>query len=103
MGLRALLKGPTAVQILWWPHQGSNRRPRGSKSSSLTATLQAAHERVSIFKIPPIIRKLIASHFYRFIFLYRNKLEAEYFLVCLMPLSTDLISLCVVVLPRRAA
>ena len=24
VGLRALLKGPTAVQILSWPHQGSN-------------------------------------------------------------------------------
>ena len=42
MGLRALLKGPTAVQILSWPHQGSNRRPCGSKSSLLTTMLQAA-------------------------------------------------------------
>ena len=42
VGLRALLKGPTAVQILSWPHQGSNHRPCGSKSSSLTTTLQAA-------------------------------------------------------------
>ena len=42
MGLRALLKGRTAVQILSWPHQGSKHRPCGSKSSSLTATLQAA-------------------------------------------------------------
>ena len=42
MGLKALLKGPTAVQILLWPHQGSNHRPCGSKSSSLTTTLQAA-------------------------------------------------------------
>ena len=42
MGLRAVLKGPTAVQILSWPHQGSNHRPCGSKSSSLTTTLQAA-------------------------------------------------------------
>ena len=33
MGLRALLKGPTAVQILSWPHQGSNQRPCGPKSS----------------------------------------------------------------------
>ena len=42
MGLRALLKGPTAVQILLWPHQGLKYRPCGSKSSSLTTTLQAA-------------------------------------------------------------
>ena len=42
VGLRALLKGPTAVQILSWPHQGSNHQPCGSKSSSLTTTLQAA-------------------------------------------------------------
>ena len=41
MGLRALLKGPTAVQILSWPHLGSNHRPCGSKSSSLTTMLQA--------------------------------------------------------------
>ena len=28
MGLRAMLKkGPTPVQILSWPHQGSNHRP----------------------------------------------------------------------------
>ena len=38
VGLRALLKGPTAVQILAWPHQGSNHRPYGFKSSSLTST-----------------------------------------------------------------
>ena len=37
-----MLMGPTAVQILSWPHQGSNHRPCGSKSSSLTTTLQAA-------------------------------------------------------------
>ena len=37
MGLR--LKGPTAVQILSWPHPGSNHRP--CVSSSLTTTLQA--------------------------------------------------------------
>ena len=42
MGLRALLKGPTAVLILSWPHQESNHRPCGSKSSSFTTTLQAA-------------------------------------------------------------
>ena len=42
MGFRALLKGPTAVLILSWPHQGSNHRPCESKSISLTATLQAA-------------------------------------------------------------
>ena len=42
VGLRALLKCPTAVQISPWPHKGSNHRPCGSKSSSLTATLQAA-------------------------------------------------------------
>ena len=41
VGLRALLKGPTAVRISSWPHRGSNRRPCGSKSISLTATLQA--------------------------------------------------------------
>ena len=40
VGLRALLKGPTAVQILSWPHQGSNHQPCVSKSSSLTTTLQ---------------------------------------------------------------
>ena len=38
MELRALLKGPTAVQVV-----GSNHRPCGSKSSSLTTMLQAAH------------------------------------------------------------
>ena len=43
VGLRALLKGPTSVQItvvqiLSWPHQGSNHRP----CSSTTPTLQAA-------------------------------------------------------------
>ena len=43
VGLRALLKGPTAVQILSWPHLGSNYRPCGSKSSSLTTTLQATN------------------------------------------------------------
>ena len=37
-----MLKGPTAVQILSWPHQGLNHRPCGSKSLSLTATLRAA-------------------------------------------------------------
>ena len=42
VGLRALLRGPTAVQILSWPHQESNHRPCGSKSSSLTTTLPAA-------------------------------------------------------------
>ena len=42
VGLRALLKGPTAVQIVSWPHQGSNHQPCGSKPSSLTTTLQAA-------------------------------------------------------------
>ena len=31
-----LAQGPTAVQISSWPHLGSNRRPCGSKSSSLT-------------------------------------------------------------------
>ena len=41
VGLRASLKGPTAVQILSWPHQGSNPRPCGSQSISLTAMLQA--------------------------------------------------------------
>ena len=42
VGLRALLKGLTAVQILSWPQQGSNHLPCGFKSSSLTTTLQAA-------------------------------------------------------------
>ena len=43
MGLRALLKGPTAVAglILATRYEGSNHRPCGSKSISLTATLQA--------------------------------------------------------------
>ena len=41
VGLRASLKGP-AVQILSRLHQGSNHRPCGSKSSSLTTTLQPA-------------------------------------------------------------
>ena len=35
MGLRALLIGPTAVQILSWPHLGSGPRPCGSKSIRL--------------------------------------------------------------------
>ena len=43
VGLRALLKGPTAVQILSWPHQRSSHQPCRSKSSSLTTMLQAAH------------------------------------------------------------
>ena len=42
VGLRALLKGPTAVQIFSWPHQASNHRPCRSKSSTLTTTLQTA-------------------------------------------------------------
>ena len=42
VGLRTSLKGSTAVQVLSWPHQGLNHRPCGSKSISLTATLQAA-------------------------------------------------------------
>ena len=41
VGLRALVKGPAAVQILSWPHQGSDHRPCGFKSSQV-ATLQAA-------------------------------------------------------------
>ena len=36
VGLRALLKGPTVVQILLWPRLGSNHRPCRSESSSLT-------------------------------------------------------------------
>ena len=44
VGLRALLKGPTAVHILSWQHQGSNHRSCGSKSSSLTTMLQAAFD-----------------------------------------------------------
>ena len=39
LGLRAFEQ---AVQILSWPHQGSNHRPCGSKSSCLTSMLQAA-------------------------------------------------------------
>ena len=35
VGLRALLKGPAAVQILSWPHRGSDRRPRGFQSCNL--------------------------------------------------------------------
>ena len=50
MGLRALLKGPTAVQILSWPQQGSNHRPCGSKSISLTTMLQAAHLCLVVFQ-----------------------------------------------------
>ena len=42
VGLRAVLKDPTAVQILSWPHQGSNHRPCGSKSWTFTSMLQAA-------------------------------------------------------------
>ena len=45
VGLRALLKGPRAqgpVQILSWPHLGSNHRSCRSKSSNLTTMLQAA-------------------------------------------------------------
>ena len=48
VGLRALLKGPTAVQILW-PHQGWNHRPCRSKSSSLTTMLQAAPDMPQIW------------------------------------------------------
>ena len=44
VGLRALLKGPTLVQMLSWPHQGSNHQPCGLTSSSLTTTLQAEPE-----------------------------------------------------------
>ena len=40
-GLRALLKGPTAVWILWL-HRGLNHQPSGSQSCSLAARLQAA-------------------------------------------------------------
>ena len=39
VGLRALLKGPTAVRILSWPHQGSNHRPWQHPSSLLTVKL----------------------------------------------------------------
>ena len=53
VGLRASLKGPTAVQILSWLHQGSNHRPCGSKSSSLTATLQAAPQ---LYKHSPVCK-----------------------------------------------
>ena len=38
VGLRALLKGPKAGQVLSRPNQGSNRRPCRSKPSSLTTT-----------------------------------------------------------------
>ena len=46
----ALLEGPTAVQILSWPHQGSNHRPCGSKSSSLITTLQAASSHTNVIR-----------------------------------------------------
>ena len=39
VGLRALSQGPNSrsyVRILLWPHQGSNHRPCGSKSSGFT-------------------------------------------------------------------
>ena len=36
------VKGSTAVQILSWPHQGTNQRPYGSKSCSLTFVLSPA-------------------------------------------------------------
>ena len=42
VGLRALLKGQQLCRSYQGPHQGSNQRPCGSKSSSLTTTLQAA-------------------------------------------------------------
>ena len=42
VGLRALLKGPTAVQILPWTHQGLNHRPCGSNWRTLTTTLHYA-------------------------------------------------------------
>ena len=51
VGLRALFKGPTAVQILLWPHQGLNHRPCGCKSSNLTSTLQAAPVIIKIWMI----------------------------------------------------
>ena len=53
VGLRALLKGSSAVQILSWPHQGSDHRPCGSKSSSLTTMLQAALELYSPESLKP--------------------------------------------------
>ena len=56
VGLRALLKGSAAVWILLRPHQGSNHRPCGSKSSSLTATLQAAHHHHAFSHIPDLHR-----------------------------------------------
>ena len=46
VGLRALLKGPTAVQILSWPHQGSNHRPCRSKSrNKAVGTIAGSYER----------------------------------------------------------
>ena len=48
VGLRALLKVPTAVQILSWPDQGSNHRPCAPKSCSLTTMLQAACHRIDL-------------------------------------------------------
>ena len=47
-GVKGLAQGPTALQILSWPHLGSNHQPCGSKSSSssLTTTLQAARNRL---------------------------------------------------------
>ena len=75
MGLRALLKGPTAEQILPWPHLGSNHGPYGSKSSSLTAMLQAAADRgIKAFKLSvPVIRHL-SIHTQVLVLLNRNNL-----------------------------
>ena len=42
VGLRALLKGPTAVQILSWPHLGSNHQP--CRSTTLQAAPPFTHQ-----------------------------------------------------------
>ena len=47
------------MRILSWPHRGSNHRPCGSKSSSLTATLQDAPEQQS-YKCKGNIGRLVA-------------------------------------------
>ena len=65
VGLRALLKGPTAVQILSWPRQGSNHQTCGSKSISLTTTLQAALQvKLKLFKMSENGRRI--KHFLPF-------------------------------------
>ena len=62
LGLRALLKGPTAVQILSWPRRGSNHRPCGSISlgcapmSTTLRSFQGPHGRLLYGPTPPQAR-----------------------------------------------